>query len=312
MQIETIKAVGLLLLLFGCASENSTTTDQPAQFILNMEDPWGDYWYAGKAEITVYDTKQFRYKDVHEGQTVLVQVTEDFLTDKQVKNDNYVNKNSESVLKTNLIQRFTTGIYDYSIMTSTFTPASRTEAIPSSKVTATMQDWCGHTFVQYNHKNSRYNIQQFSYFESEGDNKYQVNTPDLMEEEIFNRIRLSVGQLPTGSIQFLPSIIYHRFKHIPFNTVSATATLLQNGSEEMPIANTMAYVIDIPVQQRKLTYIFSKDFPHEIEGWIDDMGGPGKTSISKKQVRKNSPYWSQNSLDNQSLREELGLPVFND
>jgi len=53
-----------------------------------------DYWYQGKAEISSYQLEQARYSDVHPGEAVLVFVTEDFLTDKQVKNDNYTNKNS--------------------------------------------------------------------------------------------------------------------------------------------------------------------------------------------------------------------------
>ena len=52
----------------------------------------------------------------------MIFVTEDFLTEKQVKNDHYKNPKSVSILKNNQISKFPTGIYDYSIMKSVFTP----------------------------------------------------------------------------------------------------------------------------------------------------------------------------------------------
>jgi hypothetical protein len=60
----------------------------PAQAEVN---PWDEafkkQWYAGVAEITRYELKQARYRDVHTGDAVLIFVTEDFLTDKQVKHE---------------------------------------------------------------------------------------------------------------------------------------------------------------------------------------------------------------------------------
>ena len=51
-----------------------------------------NYWSQGKAEVNVYEVSQNRYQENHSGQLVSVFVTEDFLTDKQVKNEHYVNE----------------------------------------------------------------------------------------------------------------------------------------------------------------------------------------------------------------------------
>ena len=51
--------------------------------------PWDEafkkQWYAGLAEITRYELKQAQYRDVYDGDAVLIFVTEDFLSDKHVK-----------------------------------------------------------------------------------------------------------------------------------------------------------------------------------------------------------------------------------
>ena len=116
----------------------------------------GSYWYQGKAELTSYELDQARYRDNHPGEVVLIQVTEDFLTDKQVKNDHYKNPNSIPILKTNLMKKFTTGLYDYSIMNSVFTSVDPAYGIKTLKTTFSSQDWCGQSFLQANLRNKQY------------------------------------------------------------------------------------------------------------------------------------------------------------
>ena len=73
---------------------------------------FGDYWYQGEAELNRYDLKQFRYGEMRGGDAVLIFVTEDFLTDKQVKYE-YGPKpeSAATVLKMNATRKFITGIY---------------------------------------------------------------------------------------------------------------------------------------------------------------------------------------------------------
>ena len=101
-----------------------------------------NYWSQGKAEVNVYNVSQNRYQENHSGQLVSVFVTEDFLTDKQVKNERYVNKNSTWILKNIQIKKFTTGVYDYSLFNSVFTPIDRTKFPKTLKVSASSQEWC--------------------------------------------------------------------------------------------------------------------------------------------------------------------------
>src|SRR5947208_4024310 len=75
-----------------------------------------EYWYKGKAELDRYSLTQARYGQTHEGEAVLIFVTEPFLKDKQVKYEHGVSKERLNVLKLNFTKRFFTGIYPYTLI----------------------------------------------------------------------------------------------------------------------------------------------------------------------------------------------------
>ena len=90
---------------------------------LPEENDFHSYWHNHGAEITRFELEQSRYGEIHSGHAVLIFVTEPFLPEKQVKADYEASrKKSIPVLKLNFIKKFNTGIYDYSMMKSVFTP----------------------------------------------------------------------------------------------------------------------------------------------------------------------------------------------
>ena len=229
-----------------------------------------DYWYQGKAEINSYDLQQARYSDVHPGEAVLVFVSEDFLTDKQVKNDNYINKKSTSILKNNFLRRFTTGIYDYSIMTSVFTPADTKKFPKTAKVTISSQDWCGQSFMQINQQKNKYKVQLRSYFENEGDKNFTIDGA-LLEDEIFNRIRMNPDALPTGKTQLIPSATIVRLMHLEMQPMSALITKKDYTGTDFKGDDLVVYEIEYPALKRKLSIVYQKEAPYIIEGWTDKI-----------------------------------------
>lgn len=102
---------------------------------------------------------------------MLIFVTEDFSNSKQVKLDNPEANMDDAVkvLKLNLVMKFNTGIYRYSIMESVFTPVYSGKHPDTLKLTSSSQEWCGNVFTQLNLDENSYNVRLFSYFESEGD-----------------------------------------------------------------------------------------------------------------------------------------------
>ncbi|MEM6317641.1 MAG: hypothetical protein AAF960_08220 [Bacteroidota bacterium] len=271
-----------------------------------------DYWYQGKAEISSYDLAQVRYRDQHPGEAVLIFVTEDFLTDKQVKNDNYTNKNSTPILKNNSVRRFTTGIYDYSIMTSVFTPTN-TEKFPNTqKVTISAQDWCGQSFMQFNREKSKYKVVLRSYFESEGDKDFTVNA-SLLEDELMNRIRINPDALPVGKTSLVPSATILRLMHLPTRSFEANITKGKYKGNELGKKDLIAYTIDYPELDRQVTIFYQQKAPYIIEGWQDTYRAISGEKLTTRATRKQTvmtPYWQQNNVREVKLRKDLDLVTF--
>lgn len=271
-----------------------------------------DYWYQGKAEISSYDLQQARYSHVHPGEAVLVFVTEDFLTDKQVKNDNYTNKNSTPILKTNILRKFTTGIYDYSIMTSVFTPTETNKFPKTQKVTISSQDWCGQSFMQINAQKNKYKVQLRSYFENEGDENFIMDGA-ILEDEIFNRIRMNPSSLPKGKVEIIPSATIVRLMHLEMKPMPANVSQSDYSDTDFKGKNLVAYTIDYPTLKRKLSIVYQKKAPYIIEGWTDTYSTTSKQQMTTKATRKQtvmSPYWQQNGAKDVELRKELELTTF--
>ena len=307
-----------LTLFFGFNSCESPTDQSPklsqnksakaaAIFVGNKE--FDEYWYQGKAELNSYVLEQARYGEVHPGEAVLVFVTEPFSKSKQVKLDypGAQPKDEVSVMKLNLTKKFYTGVYPYSIMQSSFTPIDIATFPNTLKVATSSQEWCGHTFTQYNLNDQGYKVQQFSYFESEGDEEMQLGNA-LLEDEIWSKIRIKPSSLPTGSIKIIPGSIYSRLRHTELKVEEATASLSPSKINKEHLNYQVEYK-----NGRTLSIQFSKSFPHIIEGWEESFksgfGAGAKQLTSKARLKKTLllDYWSKNGLMDAKYRDLLEL-----
>lgn len=255
------------------------------------------YWYSGKAEITSYKLSQIRYGEIHEGTAVNIFVTEDFLPEKQVKADN-PNKKNVPILKLNSTKNFTTGIYPYTLMTSTFSPIDINKN--AIKISFSAQEWCGNTFVQLNNREA-YEIQFYSYFESNADRKINLKK-NILENELWNQLRISPKNLPVGELQIIPSFEFLSLNHKEFKGFDAIASLNEEGA-------FLIYTINYPKLDRTLSIKVTKDFPNTIESWEETFSSRGKTLTTKAEKIKiiQSAYWSKNGVADVSERKELGL-----
>ncbi len=267
-----------------------------------------NYWYSGKAEITSYKLEQARYGEKHDGYAVLIFVTEDFSRSKQVKLDNPAANKDDSVkiLKLNLVKKFNTGVYRYSIMESIFTPV-KYESYPNTlKMTSSSQEWCGNTFSQLNLGTNGYNVQSLSYFETDGDRQYLIEKT-FLEDEIYTKARLNPERLPVGKISIIPSLIFSRLKHQEIKPVKAEASLVKLNKDETK------YSVTYGKGEREVTVVFSGEFPHTINSWTESYKsgfGPGSKQLVTKATRHRSiklDYWNKNTPLDENLRSKLGI-----
>ena len=270
-----------------------------------------NYLSQGKAEVNVYEVSQNRYQENHSGQLVSVFVTEDFLTDKQVKNERYVNENSAWILKNIQLKKFTTGVYDYSLFNSVFTPIDRNKFPKSLKVSASSQEWCWTIYTQFNlNLNSEYKVEHRSYFEKEGDRTTRIKS-SYLEDEVFTVLRMNPLLLPLGTVQLIPPANYLQLKHLQIQSYKAFTSLIPYNEKEFSGSNLMQYKIVYPQLKRTIRIVFENKAPYKIMGWFEkfpsSFDGKLRTTGVILKTQKMLPYWKQNSLKDKQLREELGL-----
>lgn len=269
------------------------------------------YWYSDGAEISRYKLTQSRYGELHTGDAVLLFVTESLRSDVQVKADNPSDADLP-VLKLNEQRKFYTGVYPYSIMTSVFSPIAEGKQARPAKISTSVQEWCGHVYVQMNLRDEAYNVKGFSYFESEVEEDLSVPA-NVTEDGLFNLVRLAPQTLPIGTFDLVVGTVFSRLRHTPLAPTPAIGTLQAIAGASLEGNPLVRYRVEMPDYRRTLSIVFERDFPHRIERWDDTCpgsgGGRGKmltTSAVRSHTIK-SPYWQHHSNRDRSLLKKLGL-----
>jgi hypothetical protein len=267
------------------------------------------YWEDGKAEIAVYDLVQNRYNGLHPGKLVSVFVLEDFITDKHVKNERYISKSSTQVLKNIRVSKFTTGIYDYSLHSTVFTPLNQKQ-FPTLKVVNTMQEWCGSTFLQLNYENDVYNAQQRSYFEAEGDRQLVIPSA-VIEDALMNQIRLDYKALPLGPFPIIPRLEYIALKHKDLVSVQAEGSVSIYSENDFSGEYLLKYIYRVKSQSRVVELVFEKAAPHTIVGFKESypsaFDGEIRTTTATLNSSERLAYWGMNSPKDAEIRNKIGL-----
>jgi hypothetical protein len=261
-----------------------------------------DYWHAGKAEVNAYNLSQSRYGEKRQGKAVLIFVTEDLSKKLQVKLDDPSRRNKINVLKMNFTKKFVTGIYPYSMMLSVFTPVDREKEPASIKAAMSSQEWCGQVYTQVNLRGNRYTIKSHSYFEQEADQGFSVKDA-LLEDELWNFIRLDHENLPVGELDVVPGLFFTRLNHVDLKVRPATAKKSETDSAYI-------YTVDFPELGRNLTIQYEKTFPFKILGWNETWMERGKKMETSATLDKTlyTDYWTKNKNEFLYLRDSLNLP----
>ena len=275
------------------------------------QDQFQDYWYNHGAELSRFSLKQMRYGEIHQGDAVLVFVTEKMNPTTQIKAD-HSGEQDIAVLKLNAVRKFFTGIYPYSILTSIFSPVDVHKHPLPLKVSSSTQEWCGHVYTQMNLAENTYRVRLHSYFESEGDRDFEVQKV-IPEDAVWTLIRLDPGNLPRGAFFMIPGTVYSRLAHRPVaaqRAVSYLATSDQKSLEGNPL---VIYEINFPDAQRTLRIYFEKDFPYRIQEWHETYRGlidQKAKVLTTRAVRTHTimdPYWRHHTNKDRSRLDALGL-----
>jgi hypothetical protein len=300
----------LLSTTFGISLALGTTScsDNPIQYSgyqrLATDSSFAAYWYNGTAEVSSYKLSQSRYGEIRDGQAVLIFVTEPFSKSKQVKLDDPAKNpaDEQTVMKLNFVKKFDTGIYPYSLMLSAFTPVETAQFPNATKVTMSGQEWCGHVYAQLNAVENGFTVQSFSYFESEGDTK-MVLPKNILEDEIWNRIRLNYSALPVDTFSIIPGFFHTRLLHEPQTPEMVVGKLEVNDE-------IASYQLSYPENGRKLVINFDSSFPYKIIGWTEstiDRNGNPQITTAELDTSLNIDYWRRNKNSDGYLMDSLDV-----
>jgi hypothetical protein len=278
---------------------------------------FADYWYQGLAELDRYELEQSRYGGIHPGEAVLVYVTEEFDNSAQVKWDHGPRDNVVPIFKLNAYRRFYTGVYPYTLLTSVFAPVHGGNPNPL-KLSASTQEWCGHTYVQVNRRGGgQYLVQAHSYFQGEADQ--QLALPEVTtEDELFVRVRRAPETLPVGTMDVLPALHALRLLHLPIEPSPASGTLEEVPSSPHGGTPARLYTLAYAELGRTVRIWFEPQFPFRILAWEEEQADPGESDggpppiLTTRAVLTHSimlDYWNRHGVDDAGWRELLGLTM---
>jgi hypothetical protein len=255
-----------------------------------------------------------RYGELRDGYAVLVFVTEEIsrTTRIKVESGTVPPPDRVPVLKLNRAVKFTTGVYDYSLLTSTFSstgPELGRTAFEPLKISFSAQEWCGHVFQMLIPQRDQVELTLHSYFESEGEQKRNLKLPAnaVFEDNLPIWIRELDGEkLPSGQrreLQILPSAWSLRAAH--GETAFQSGGIVKEEGEVLkgPEGNSPTWRWTWRAGNRTETYWVEKAYPHRILKWNSSDGSKGEWIKSLR-----LPYWQLHGNADLPYREQLGLP----
>ena len=271
-----------------------------------------NHWYDGNAELATYRIEEMRYGELREGIRIMVFVTEPMQLSTHIKPDTKLPGDEQiAVIKLNDLMKFPTGVYDYSIMSSTFSAVEKKGDIPpmsAMKVAFSGQEWCGMVFERYVRKNEEFSGELFSYFESEGEQQFSIpldNGP-VPEENLWILIREMKGRFVKSGqsrrLPLVPSAWHRRKSHTPVRVVEATVTKSEPTKISTAIGAFDAHEFEWGYENHSTSVLVEKAWPHRILSWKERDGSHGSVMSVRRE-----PYWRIHDNDDLHVRDSLAL-----
>ncbi|MEE2657720.1 MAG: hypothetical protein VX733_04390 [Candidatus Latescibacterota bacterium] len=271
------------------------------------------YWGDGRAEVSSYKVIQSRYGEHREGYGVMIFVTEDINKETLIKVESSQPESHRIYsMKMNNVLKFTTGIYDYSVMTSVFSavePRRGDRPFELQRITHTVQEWCGHVFEEVQFRHGKILGDLNSYFEREGRQHWQFEEPEafVSEDHLWIQVRELKGDLmeegDTHGLTILPSLWYFRLRHQDRKLM--VATLHKGGVESITVDGEPrpARLWRWQFADYENTVWVDAAYPHRILRWQDSTGDSGHLLESER-----LPYWGLHDNEHEPLRGQLRIP----
>lgn len=298
--LSLILAVGSLQLVGLDSLRANSAVDPGSRF-------WS-FWSDGKAELDGYELTQPRYGQSRLGRAVLIYVTEPFSRSKHVKVDEHNPQDPDQfiALKLNLVRKFQTGIYDYSLMSSLFVDVKG--GFAPVKLSFSSQEWCGNLYEELIFGDDGVHDRLMSYFEGESrDVLLEAPASAMAEDFLF----ISLRQLANEQLQgmdskptLLPSATYRRLRHQPPQPFESSVKWSEK-SRQLTVPAGAFDVLDasyVRADGKSCTFSLETAYPHRIIAWSCEDGEAAKMTGSQRIA-----YWGTHAEGDEKLLSGLGL-----
>lgn len=229
------------------------------------EKVFTNYWSAGKTETSTYQIQEEIAGKITQAEATLTFAIKPFDTDKQVEIPSNQSSEAINVLKMSLQEK-----YDFSAISTVYAPLDIKLFPHAPKVTHSFQSLSNLLVYQLNQHNRAYQIEEKSYANNQVSKSLELKRVWL-EDEIWNRIRLSPETLPQDEIEIIPS-----FKFC--SETQQTPTIQQAKGEIKDYTGTAlqekdlkVYALNYPATQRSIEIVFQKNFPYKIFAWTEKV-----------------------------------------
>ncbi|MEM9420210.1 MAG: hypothetical protein AAGA25_14320 [Planctomycetota bacterium] len=313
MRMMTTAVLGLGLMTATALADDKPWTPQ------SYGSDFGKVWYDGNAEMATYNLTYPRYNELRTGTAVAITVTEPFNPEKRVKSDTG-GKGTHNVVKLNLVEDFQTGIYDYNLMTSVFVPTKPVNGLPAgspTKVSFSMQEWCGHVYQQAlfsQDKTRSPGVRESinSYFETAADQQNTMKHPvgGIAEDALMMWARGLAGPaLEPGESIEVPvyrSMALQRLLHVPATWENATLSW----QTDPQTVSTPAGDFECDVFTAKVagvrTYTFYVDRADDGDRRLVKLARSDGYGMELTAVER-LPYWQLNGNADEKMLKKIGL-----
>jgi len=301
----------LALVLFPAILRAAPPAAAKLEFGKTFWSQWGD----GRAELATYDLAIPRYGEMRKGTAVSIVIPETFSKSLRVKADRGKHPASDEypVLKLNLIEDFSTGIYDYNLMTSAFTTmgsfGGRAAGSPT-KVSFSAQEWCGHAWLQFLFDAAFVRYTGHSYFDGEADETGQLPYPPagVAEDTLLLWARgWAAPLLKPGEKREVPLLTSARIARFAHERAGWTKAVLGRSAKSreimVPAGTFEADMLTVALETgRKWTFYVEQGGEHRVLRW-EAGDGEHADLVASERLK----YWEMNGPSFKKALKGIGL-----
>jgi len=255
-------------------------------------------WEEGLAEVALYEGTLVRYGTPRPATLEAVTVREHFDPEKLVKTAPGEGKRVWPVLKTNLMRRVRTGVYEYVQMASVFQHRDDGRLVKLSCVSA---EWCGNSFALFEARGGGGRLFLSSYMDDRGTNTVVVPSGHVVfYDELLPWLRQNLDSLRKGArFRIVGTLMTN---DIVVREAEAEVVERKEASVSRGLARGEGTAVSLRIDDSTETFLFSGDGLRTLLRW---SRGNGESFELRKSLFLD--YWNRNRPgDERLLRRDRG------